>query len=128
MRVPFPAQACYFFEEGACLHDEAGSGSGADAQCVQLLHCVGLWDAFQDRAEALCLSENSAVRLWQERLRAALAEQGECPRCPSAPSAWGRKHIEQGGWPACPHLRNGLCLLALPRCAGRCERYYSGTR
>jgi ferredoxin-thioredoxin reductase catalytic subunit len=85
--------------------------------CSVLMHLMADWDAFLDRAELFGLSEKMTARIWNGRKHGKSAGYAECPgrivHGSSMPDA-----VE-----TCPHRFRDTCLLLMPTCTGRCERF-----
>lgn len=120
--VPMPL--CRFYLQGACWYAEAlNPGRNAAHRCLRLAELMIDWDDFLDRAECFGLSEQAAARIWNGRRHAALTSKTLCAfRLPQEAESGT---TETG--PVCSYLRDGACLLAMPRCKGRCFAYAART-
>ncbi|MDL2316385.1 hypothetical protein LJC59_04820 [Desulfovibrio sp. OttesenSCG-928-A18] len=122
MSIPFPPVACRFYIHGACLYAEARNpGLEVRFLCARLSRLMEQWDDFLDRAEAFGLNERLALRIWTERRSLAPPSRNLCPAESAAPARVFVSDDEDIS--ACPHLHQVSCLLLLPRCTERCERY-----
>ena len=129
MTIPFPGHACRFYIQGACFYEEAlRPGSAPEFRCGPLLRLIERWDDFIDRAEAFGLSEEAAGRIWNARREGEPPLWNQClsVQTPTPAVRDSRRADESYASEesfACPHLKSGCCLLALPRCNGVCERH-----
>lgn len=128
MVLLLPGRACSFYILGSCFYPEAARpGYDPAYRCGPLLRLMERWDDFLDRAEAFGLSEGTAGRIWSARASAFLYSRKDCPsvrRTPLPPEKNSALPAdEEGEILGCPHLRQGACLLTLPRCEGICMHY-----
>lgn len=121
MSIPFPS-GCRYERQGFCLRAELlNPGLEAALRCVRLTELMRDWDGFLDRAERFGLPEEEAARIWNARHHNALKSRELCPHSRPAPvQAWGGEAEFD-----CAYLFRSACLLAMPRCEGRCE-YFAG--
>lgn len=127
MVLLLPGRACSFYILGVCFYPEAvRPGYDPAYRCGCLLRLTERWDDFLDRAEAFGLSEETAGRIWNARANTFLYSRKDCPsaRMPlPLENDDASSFDEEGEVLGCPHLRQGACLLTLPRCEGICMHY-----
>ena len=75
------------------------------------------WDDFLDRAEAFDLSEAVAARIWSGRKHGRAGKDANC-LCREAPVPSEPEAVAE-----CRYRFHNACLLAMPLCGGRCERF-----
>ena len=110
-----PGLGCRHFLAGRCLYEEhLNPGFAIAFRCSVLVHLERDFDDFLRRAEAMALSEEQAGKLWQTRFPTTLAKQETCR---------GYRPGDTTSFPDCANAAGELCLLALPICPGRCQRY-----
>jgi len=110
-----PAQDCLHWVAGRCLLEEAlNPGLQRDFQCIVLNLLITRFDSFVLRGELLGLSAEEAGRIWEQRM-ASLNMDAECASFTFLADA-------EEDLP-CLHFLDGLCLLRLPPCPGRCRKY-----
>ncbi|MFZ5428366.1 MAG: hypothetical protein ACOZEN_15480 [Thermodesulfobacteriota bacterium] len=113
--VHLPAVGCRHFLSGRCDYEEIlNPGYHVQYRCEALIKLQELYDAFLTQADAFGLDESSACGIWEKRFRDMCREDTGC-----------QAH-EPGGmnmFPGCAHCLGDVCLLRLPRCAGRCRNY-----
>jgi len=110
-----PGVDCRHFCRGRCLLAEhRNPGLNPENACRVIDRLGRRFDDFLERADNLSLSEEQASRLWEARFPAILAREGDC-----------RDYLpdDTNSFPDCRHAADTLCLLAFPRCAGRCSHF-----
>lgn len=127
MPLLLPGHACRFYILGACFYPEAARPGYEPAyRCKHLVRLMERWDDFLDRAEAFGLSEETAGRIWNARSKGFFFSHKDCPAGRASPSLIRDDAPLTDGeeeTSCCTYLRQGACLLALPRCEGICARY-----
>lgn len=117
--MSLPAPGCRFYALGACCYQESvNPGLDPDHICLRLDLLMRDWDDFLDRAEIFGLSEEEAARIWNARQHKALLSAEVCGQMRPAEQAARQQALLD-----CAYLYSCVCLLRLPRCAGRCEHY-----
>lgn len=111
----FPASACGHYHLGRCLYEERlNPGFREPWRCRVLTDWEKAYDDFLLRAEAFHLEPAHAVELWEARLERLLVQARQCPDFAS-----GAEETATG----CLNELEGLCLVLLPECGGRCSHY-----
>lgn len=111
-----PGDACRFWVAGRCLYEEAmNPGLRTEFSCTVLRALEGRFDEFVVRGEILGLTSEEAGRIWEQRMAQALNIDWDCANFDSLP--------EDGGEVLCRHFIEGVCVLRLPRCPGRCRHH-----
>ncbi|SKA80408.1 hypothetical protein SAMN02745704_01348 [Paucidesulfovibrio gracilis DSM 16080] len=110
-----PGNACRYYVAGRCnYHERLNPGYDESLRCRFLVQCEDAFDAFLDRAEAFALSQEQTVAFWNRRFQRLQEEGCFCPDyC----------YSEDGGDQGCVHGYGDVCILALPKCEGRCRRF-----
>lgn len=110
-----PGLGCVYYARGRCLYEEElNPGYNQALRCKVLLHWEAAYDDFLCRVDAFALDQDAVPDLWRRRFERLVQEQYGCDDFEHAPGA---------GPPACAFVMDGLCLLRLPRCEGRCRRF-----
>ncbi|MEF2144449.1 MAG: hypothetical protein V3573_03305 [Desulfovibrionaceae bacterium] len=112
-----PGGSCRFFAAGRCLYDERlNPGYDESLQCRYFLLWEKEFDEFLDRAENFALGQGQAAELWERRFERLGKGETACKDyC----------YREDGGEQRCLNGYKHFCLLALPKCTGRCRHYES---
>ena len=111
-----PGDGCRFWAEGRCLYEELlNPGLREDFCCAVLSGLEKNFDSFVVRGEMLGLTPEEAGRIWERRMDAALNIGWDCANFIFLPDGPGEM--------PCLHFRNGICMMRLPSCPGRCRRY-----
>ena len=117
--LPLPGRGCRFWAAGRCLYEERlNPGLHAGFACTALQALADSFDAFVVRGESLGLSSEEAGRIWERRVDAALNIGLDCANFIPLP--------DEAGDVPCAHFLDGVCLLRMPVCPGRCRRFVAG--
>lgn len=115
MITRLPGTGCRFYERGRCLYEERlNPGYHEEWRCAVLVRWEGVYEDFLRQAEAFGLTDAAASALWQRRFERLAAAPPECPRFQPGPT---------DELPGCALSTEGLCVLALPECAGQCQHF-----
>jgi hypothetical protein len=111
-----PADGCRFRVGDRCLYEELiNPGLRREFVCTVLAALEGSFDEFVARGEIMGLSSEKAGLIWQERMAKALNIGWDCatftPLRDEAGEVW------------CRHFFDGICLLGMPPCLGRCRHF-----
>jgi len=112
--LPLPGDVCHHHVRGRCLYEEhLNPGYSSAWRCRAISGWESAFDDFLVRAERFDLSQGQAASLWERRF-IRMIRSCDCDR-----------YEPDGGadLPACVHVRDGLCCLALPPCPGRCRHF-----
>jgi len=110
-----PAGECYHYIVGRCLYEERlNPGYRKSYRCQVLNRWESAYDDFLVRAEAMGVEQESVPGLWDIQFRRMARDAFHC-----------RTHMFNNDFnpPACSHELDGLCVLGLPKCSGRCRHY-----
>lgn len=111
-----PGEGCRFWTAGRCLYEELlNPGLCSGHSCSVLAVLEKSFDAFVARGESMGLSAEEAGRIWERRMDAALNIGWDCANFIFLPDCAGDM--------PCVHFRDGICILCLPACPGRCRRF-----
>lgn len=111
-----PGDGCRYFACGHCLYEERiNPGLRREFFCTVMVFLEDRFDAFVIRAEAFGLSSEEAGRIWEQRWAGQLNADWDCADFVPLP-----EEVEGVG---CRNLVEGVCLLRLPSCSGRCRRF-----
>lgn len=111
-----PGTGCRFWVAGRCLHGEAvNPGLDLNNACPVLREWEQRFDSFIELGEIFGISAAEAGQVWERRMRQALETGWECPDFQFAEA-----EVQDAG---CRFLLDGVCLLRLPLCPGRCRRF-----
>ena len=111
-----PGEGCRFWAAGRCLYEESiNPGLRREFACTVLTTLEGRFDEFVVRGEILGLSCEQAGRIWEQRMAQALNIGWDCANFTPL--------RDDGGEVMCLHFIEGVCLLRMPCCPGRCRRY-----
>ena len=109
---------CRYYIRGFCLHGEGASPGYDDSLlCMHMADLVKDWDAFLDRAEAFGLEEKTAAAIWNRMAAKKLSAPASCSR----QKTFAPHDANMQTFVDCPHIAEGVCLLALPHCMGVCS-------
>lgn len=122
MALSASEKVCRFYAQGACARGEIlNPGLEERHLCARLAKWMREWDDFLDRADSFGLSEDLASRIWNARKYKLAAAPELCPPESFCGISAGKHPPDT---PAqCRHMRQGACLLTMPRCRGICEHY-----
>jgi len=111
-----PGDACRFWIAGRCLYEELmNPGLRAEYSCTVLSVLEDRFDEFVVRGEILGLTSEEAGRIWKQRMAQALNIDWDCANFTALQ--------DDAGEILCRHFIEGVCVLRLPPCAGRCRRF-----
>ncbi len=111
-----PGDGCRFRVAGRCLYEERiNPGLCREFACTVLSVLEGHFDEFVTRGEILGLSSGQAGRIWEERMAKALNIGWDCANFASL--------LDEAGEVVCRHFVEGICLLRMPPCLGRCRHF-----
>jgi hypothetical protein len=111
-----PGEGCRFWAAGRCLYEESvNPGLRREFACVVLAALEDRFDDFLTRSEILGLSGEQAGQIWERRMAQALNIGWDCANFTALQ--------DDAGEALCLHFMEGVCLLRMPRCPGRCRRY-----
>lgn len=114
--VRLPGDGCRYFVRRCCLLEErVNPGLRTEFACTFLADLEARFDAFVSLSEVFGLSAEEAGRIWERRWGGVLSASWNCPDFVPGPEG-----VEDEG---CDNLLDGLCLLAMPPCPGRCRHY-----
>lgn len=110
-----PGDGCAYHMKGHCLYAESvNPGYHAEWRCRVLKKWEEAYDHFMCQADNFRLDIKTAGMIWEQRLSRLMLREG---RCPNFVTSRGRSPLD------CCHIYDTLCLLALPRCVGKCRNY-----
>jgi len=110
-----PGDGCRHYVFGRCLYEERlNPGYRRSYRCQVLNRWESAYDDFLSRAEAMGVRQESVPELWEIQFQRMAREAFHC-----------RTHVFNHDFrpPACRHELDGLCVLGLPKCNGRCRHY-----
>jgi len=110
-----PGQGCQHHLSGHCLYEERlNPGYMQDWRCRVLSRWESAFDDFLARAESFGIKPDAVPDLWGRQFERMARDVFDCKQyvCCHA-----------GEPPACIHELDGLCMLVLPECRGRCRHY-----
>lgn len=111
-----PGDTCRFFVAGRCMYEESlNPGLRAEYSCTVLRTLEGRFDEFVVRGEILGLTSEEAGRIWEHRMSQALNIDWDCANFNALQ--------DDAGDILCRHFMEGVCVLRLPHCLGRCRRH-----
>jgi len=112
--LPLPGTGCRYWVAGHCLHAESvNPGLDPHHTCLVLREWEGRFDSFVDLGEIFGISAADAGQAWERRMRQELDSGWNCPDFMLA------EDDEMG----CRYFLDGVCMLRLPVCPGRCRRF-----
>ncbi len=122
--TPFPGTHCVHHRKGRCLLAEnQNPGLHKEWQCQILSYLERAYDRFLEQADSFQLEIDLATRIWSKRLMDMLRDETPCENfVPLLPEDGRELEFELDGV-ACENSWSGLCLLAMPRCHGVCEKF-----
>jgi hypothetical protein len=91
------------------------AGSGSQAAVCTKSGSIRVCDEFVTRGDILGLSPEQAGRIWEQRMVKALNIGWDCANFTSL--------RDDAGDELCRHFFEGICLLRMPRCLGRCRHF-----
>ena len=111
-----PGEGCRYWIVGNCLYEEhLNPGLRKDFVCSVLSILEERFDAFVVRGEILGLTSEEAGRIWERRMAGSLNIGWNCAQV--TPMQDNPDDV------LCQHFLEGVCVLRLPACCGRCRRY-----
>lgn len=117
-----PGINCVHHMQGRCLLEERRNpGLHDEWQCQVLGEWEKAYDQFLNQAENFQLDLETATRIWAGRLGSMLRQPTPCECYQRGPDSLREGQDEDVL--GCIHGWAGLCLLAMPRCAGVCGKY-----
>ena len=113
----FPGQGCLYYRSGHCLYEEVlNPGYNRHWQCKVLLKWEKEYDTLINQAEYFQLNPAQVEGIWERRMARRMNFGWEC-----------KHYVPREGEEKCIYLYGNICILALPRCRGRCHLYqYEG--
>lgn len=122
--ISLPARTCRFFKRGYCFYEESlNPGRDASYRCVRIVRLLEDWDIFMERAENFGLSLATAARIWNNRRHFALTSLSLCPEMEAGDAVEEDALGDEEQLLNCLYLHHGACILTMPECSGRCERF-----
>lgn len=114
-----PGDDCYHFFAGRCLYEERlNPGYRQSYRCQVLARWETAYDDFLTRAEAMGIEQEQVPDLWERQFQRMVRDTFHCQT-----HVYNHDHRP----PACGHELDGLCILGLPKCEGRCRHYQLDT-
>ena len=114
-----PGSGCRFHVGGRCLYEEMlNPGYTQEWRCRVLARWETAYDEFLVRAELFGLEQSAVPDLWERQFERVARQAFDCDTYSYCPGAEP---------PACLHVLDGMCRLALPECRGRCRHYQPET-
>jgi len=111
-----PGKSCVYYKSGRCLYEERlNPGFHRQWRCKILLRWEAAYDNFLLQADIFNLDQETATRIWEERLRRLMRSGRKCPDF----ILGGDDEIT-----GCASLFGSLCLKLLPLCDGQCRLYH----
>lgn len=111
-----PGRGCRHWSAGRCLYEEhINPGLELEFRCTLLCCYEKRLDDFVQQVERFGLPEEEAGRIWRDRIAQSVDNDWECGDFLPLEDVSGQT--------MCRHFREGLCLLRLPVCSGRCRRF-----
>ena len=110
-----PGDGCWHYIFGRCLYEERlNPGYRRSYRCQVLNRWEAAYDDFLARAEAMGVEQENVPELWEIQFQRMAREAFHC-----------RTHVFNHDFrpPACANELDGLCILGLPKCGGRCRHY-----
>ncbi|QJB57853.1 hypothetical protein [Pseudodesulfovibrio sp. zrk46] len=110
-----PGDGCRHHINKRCLYDEhLNPGYAEGFRCRVLLRWEIAFDEFLERADAFNIEQDAVPDLWGRKFERMARQAFDCEKYEFA----------GGEAPACAQVYDGLCLLALPQCEGRCRHFF----
>ncbi|MBI9078430.1 MAG: hypothetical protein JEY79_01660 [Pseudodesulfovibrio sp.] len=110
-----PGQGCQYHLGGHCLYEERlNPGYTQGWRCRVLSRWESAFDDFLARAESFGIKSDVAPDLWGRQFERMARDVFDCEQYVCC---------QAEGIPACLHESDGLCILMLPECSGRCCHY-----
>ncbi|MBG0789280.1 MAG: hypothetical protein H0S80_02155 [Desulfovibrionaceae bacterium] len=111
-----PGDGCRHYIFGRCLYQERlNPGYRRSYRCQVLNRWERAYDDFLNRADAMGVDQESVSGLWAIQFQRMAREAFHC-----------RNHVfnhDDHRPPACRNEMDGLCVLGLPKCGGRCRHF-----
>ncbi|MBT8763009.1 hypothetical protein KFV02_03590 [Desulfohalobiaceae bacterium Ax17] len=113
----FPGEGCLFFKYGHCVYEEIlNPGYNRHWQCQVLVKWEKEYDHLVNQAEYFQLNPSQVEGIWERRMARKIISGWNCPH-----------YISCEEEESCIYLHGNICILALPKCMGRCHLYqYNG--
>jgi hypothetical protein len=113
--IRLPGSGCQHFAGGRCLYEERLNPGYTDCwQCSVLVRWESAFDDFLERAESFGVGQDAIPDLWERQFERMARGVFDCKE-------YTYSHGAEA--PACVYGLDGVCLLSLPECKGRCRRY-----
>lgn len=113
--IRFPGAGCAHFRSGRCLYEEdLNPGLRKSLHCNTLNRLEEAYDDFLRQAEVFALSEEKALRIWEERFSRLVSQQSDCQDYLPG---------DNENFLGCVFALGDLCLKAFPLCDGQCPRF-----
>ncbi|WFS64118.1 hypothetical protein LF599_08160 [Pseudodesulfovibrio thermohalotolerans] len=114
-----PGTDCRHHLNGRCLYEEwLNPGYTKSWRCQVTARWESSFDDFLRRAEFFGVAEDAAPDLWGRQFQRMARETFHCGMYKYRPGA---------PVPGCGHHLDGVCVMGLPRCSGRCRHYSLNT-
>lgn len=112
-----PGDGCRHNRSGRCLYEEhLNPGYDPRYRCRVLARWESAFDDFLERAELFGVEQKAVPDLWSRQFRRMARKTFRCGEY---------EYHAEADIPACLHVEDGLCLLGLPVCDGRCRHFRS---
>ncbi|CCH47600.1 hypothetical protein [Pseudodesulfovibrio piezophilus] len=110
-----PGTGCLHHETARCFYQEhLNPGYYTRWRCRVLVHWGDAYDDFLDRVGAFKVDDSSVPDLWERQFQRLARDVFHCLDYTHAPN---------NDIPHCVYVVDGLCLLSLPKCTGRCRHF-----
>jgi len=110
-----PGDECKHFALGRCFYEEwLNPGYTKSWRCQVLARWETAFDEFMVRAENFGVEQEAVPGLWENQFQRMARDVFHCQRYIFDPN---------GTAPACRHQKAGVCIMSLPKCAGRCRHF-----
>ena len=110
-----PGSECQHYAGGRCLYEERlNPGYVQDWRCLVLLKWESAFDDFLARAESFGIVQDAVPGIWERQFERMARDVFDCEHY---------VYSYGGEAPACMNALDGLCMLVLPECPGRCRHY-----
>ncbi|MCJ2163699.1 MULTISPECIES: hypothetical protein [unclassified Pseudodesulfovibrio] len=114
-----PGDGCRYCLNGRCLYEEQlNPGYTQSWRCQVTARWESAYDDFLSRADCFGVEESAVPDIWARQFQRMARDVFHCQR-------YLYDHGAQA--PACLNHLHGVCIVALPKCEGRCRHYLAET-
>lgn len=114
-----PGNECQHYVRGRCFYEERlNPGYAEHWRCQVLARWESAFDDFLSRAEYFGVAQDAVPDLWGRQFQRLARDVFHCRNY---------TYSHEAEVPACRQHVDGVCIMSLPRCMGRCRHFMIST-